>query len=546
MARTSRKSLNCMSEHDSFADVSMSKYQTAIYTRLSKEDSGKYDSDSIENQVDIITEYIDSVDELALRDTYIDNGYTGVNFERPDFKRLVSDIELGKINCIVVKDLSRLGRDYISVGEYLYTVFPSLNVRVISINDNYDSLVNKGFDDVVVSLKNLVNASYSKDISKKVTSVLKQKQINGDFIGAYLYGYKKLDGEKNKLYIDENVSDVIVEIFNLRSAGTSFRKIAEILDSRNIKSPKKYLTEQGILNKYDDFDGLEWSATTVAKITKSQAYIGNMVQGKKKSSIFFSKDIMVDKKDWIVVENTHAPIISIELWNKVQNINNEKTNGESKTKHKENIFKGFLYCGQCGYAYERKARRYKSSEIYFVYTCRGRSHSTISRKTNCKNQPLHEKKLVTTLIEVINEYLKIIDYKVIENKNSSVISFYEDEIAKNEVNISKAKSKKLKLFEKYENDVIGLDDYKMMNENLDLDLTDLEQRNNEFNEKLLIKLKERKKYFFVFEKAKKYGEIKSLDKEVLDLLIDKIMVNDDNSIEIVWKFRDLFRGANDE
>ncbi len=546
MARVSKKNINCVSELESILDVKSHSYQTAIYTRLSKEDSGKDDSDTIENQIDIVSKYINRTDEMVLRDTYIDNGYTGVNFERPDFKRLLSDIELGKINCIVVKDLSRLGRDYISVGEYLYSIFPSLNVRVISINDNYDSLVNKGFDDIVVSLKNLVNASYSRDISKKVTSVLHQKQINGEFIGAYLYGYKKINGEKNKLYIDENVSDVIVEIFNLRAAGTSFRKITEILDDRGVKSPKKYLTEQGLLNKCDDFDSLEWSTTTVAKITKSQAYIGHMVQGKKKSSIYSSKDVMVDKKDWIIVENTHEPIISIDLWNKVQKVNGEKANNQKQITHKENIYKGILLCSQCGHFYERKVRRYKNSEIYFTFTCKGRSNSNISKKTGCKNQPLHEKVLNKTLIEVLNEYLKVIDYSRIENKNNSIVNFYEDKLAEIELNMAKIKNQKLKLFEKYDKDIINLDDYKMMNDKLNFELVEQENNHKEFNDNLLSTIRETKKANIVIEKTKKYGKIKSLDREIIELLIEKIIVNDDKSIEIMWKFDDLFGGADIE
>ncbi len=544
MARVSKKNINNENMIIQDLEQKLNYYQTAIYSRLSKEDSGNDDSDTIENQVDIITKYIENSDDLVLRETYIDNGYTGVNFERPNFKKMMKDIELGKIKCIVVKDLSRLGREYISVGEYLYNVFPSLGVRVISINDNYDSNVNKGFDDVVVSLKNLVNASYSKDISKKVTSALHQKQINGDYIGGYLYGYKKLNGNKNKLYIDENVKDNVIEIFNLRADGNSFYKIADILNDKKIVPPKKYFTDIGILNKYDDYDSLVWGASSISRLTKNPAYIGNVAQGKCKRSIY-EKQENICREDWIVVENTHEPIISIEVWNKVQEINDNRSN-KDRIKHKDNIFRGFLYCSHCGYVFVRKYRKLNNGKNYFVFNCGGRKNRHISSKTNCKKGPIHESELEKTLLSVINQHLRLIhisDFKVDDISKELKLEVDINNIL---VEIDKVKTQKLKLYEKYEKDIIDLDDYKLMNEKYNTKLIYLEKKYGEYNSYIFEKEEKNKKSKIAFEKAKKYKKIKSLNREILEILIEKIIVYDDNTIEVVWLFQDLFGGVDNE
>ncbi len=537
MARISKKNISNNIVKQEIIEVQKNYYNTAIYTRLSKEDSGKVDSDTIENQIDIISKYIESKEDLDLKEIFIDNGYTGVNFHRPDFKRLLDNVKSGKINCVVVKDLSRLGRDYISVGEYLYSIFPSLNLRVISINDNYDSKINKGFDDIVVSLKNLVNASYSRDLSKKVTSALHQKQLNGNYIGGYLYGYKKLNGEKNKLYVDENVKDIVLEIFTLRAKGASFYEIEKILNDRKIPSPKKYLTEQGILNKYNDYDKLLWNESTISKLVKNYAYLGHTAQGKVKHSIYYDKRKYIDKNNWIIVENTHEAIISKELWDKVQQVNKDKTYRGKKVTHKENIFRKLLYCKVCGYTYERKARKLKNNDSYsYKYYCRGRKNSKHLKKTNCTNEPVSEKILEDALIIIINKYLEILDYKVTRCKGSYDISIYKTEKSKTLNEISKVKNLKLKLYEKFEKGLVDLEDYKFMYDNFNLDLQVLEKK---LNDLILKEDNKNENLKPIIEKAKK---IKSLNRNIIELFIEKIIVSDNKSIEIIWKFKGLFGG----
>lgn len=526
MARISKKNIN----NALISDISKEKktcYNTAIYTRLSKQNSGEIESDTIQNQINIISMYIEDKEELILKETFIDNGYTGVNFDRPDFKRLIDSAKSGKINCLVVKDLSRLGRDYISVGEYLYNIFPSLNLRVISINDNYDSEINKGFDDIVVSLKNLFNATYSRDLSKKITSSLYQKQLNGDYIGGYLYGYKKLNGEKNKLYVDENVKDIVLQIFILRANGASFYKIEEILNNRKIASPKKYLINQGILNKYDDYDSLSWSASTISRLVKNCAYIGHTAQGKVRRSMF-EKERRIDKNNWIIVENTHQAIISKELWNKVQQVNEIKIHSGKKVVHKENVFKKLLYCKQCGYVYERKARKFKNSERYhYNYHCRGRKSLTINQKTKCTNMPISEKLLNDILIIIINKYLEILNNISTLVPQNTTLDFYQIEKNKIIIEVNRIKNLKLKLYEKLEKGLVDLDNYKLMYSKFNLDLACLEKKINDFED-------------HNFKRNNKDQKVKCLNRKILELFIERINIGEDKSIEIIWKYENVF------
>ncbi len=540
MARKSKKNIvNSGGTVDCVLDVKP-YYQTAIYARLSKEDNGYEDSDTIQNQIDIIGQYIKSSSNLSLKDTYIDNGYSGVNFDRPEFQRLIYDIESGKINCVVVKDLSRLGRDYISVGEYLYNFFPSINTRFISINDNFDSNINKGVDEIVLSLKNLINASYSKDIAKKITSSLRRKQEKGEYIGGNLYGYIKKNGDKNKIYVDKDVSEVIVEIFKLRGKEKSFDEIAETLNSKNILSPKKYLTNKGCLNKFDDYDNLIWIPSTLSKMTRNEIYIGNMVQGKRKDSIY-GKTEYVDKKDWIVVENTHEPIISKELWDRVQEINDRKASACKKIKHKENILKGLLFCNDCGNTYERKSWKLKTTGKYnYGYGCKGRKNKLMKEKTNCTNDFIMEDELLNTLIEIINKYLVLFNSSNISYKENTSIVFYVEEKNKVELQISRIKNLKIRLYEKYDETLITLDDYKVMNEKYNSELFVLGEKFDEVSNYLLAERKKENKLKESIKKIKKYETVKTLNREILELLVDKIIISHNKTINIIWKFEDFF------
>lgn len=300
----------------------MNKYKVAIYLRISKEDINKNESNSISNQRDMIKEFIKKRDDLDLVSIKIDDGYSGINFDRPAFKQLMSEIQEQKVNCIIVKDLSRFGRNYLEVGEYIEKILPKLNVRLISINDNYDS-INKYTDSFInLHFKNVANELYSKDISKKICSSIIIKQKNGDFIGSFPpYGYLKDPNNKNKLLIDKNTYNIIKKIFDLRILGYSYHKIAKYLDEKNISSPYKYFFEIGIL-KNDKFKNTKWNKTTIKNILENEVYIGNIVQAKTKKQLFNKIPMeKIKKENWIIINNMHQPIIDKNLFFNIQKIN---------------------------------------------------------------------------------------------------------------------------------------------------------------------------------------------------------------------------------
>lgn len=535
MARVSRKN----NAPEKVTTISKSQYNTAIYARLSREDGGNSDNDTIENQVEIISRFITESDDMKIKQTYIDNGYTGTNFDRPGFKGLMDDVNAGKIDCIVVKDLSRIGRDYISVGEYLYNIFPKYKVRVISINDNYDSEFVKDFDDIVVSLKNLVNASYSKDISKKISSSVRRKQEKGEFIGNYLYGYKKDINNKNKLVIDHDVSNVIVEIFKLRASGQSFDKIAMHLNENGIASPKKYLMETGNMKKTTEYEKLQWAVSSVDRITKNEFYIGHTVQGKSKSSVFEVSE-RVKKEDWIKAQNTHEPIIEMDLWNVVQSVNDAKKTTK-KIVHKENIYKGVMFCGNCGLSYQRSPWQLRTTgEFKYYYVCRGRRSFEMRVKTYCNSIYIDEDILGQTLLDLINKHISLIDYKCIANVEKSSITVFEDEQNKVLEEIAKLKNLKISLYEKFEKKLIEITEYSLIYDKYNNSLDLLEDKNNELKGIIYREKKKKKNLLNAIEKISAYGNVESLNKEIIELLINKIIINKDNSILIDWKFKDIF------
>lgn len=216
-------------------------YKVGLYVRLSVLDSGKKDSDTVESQEDILRKFIEGKSEFSLVSVYVDNGQTGVNFDRDEFERLLSDVRSGKVDCIIVKDLSRFGRNYIEAGEYLETVFPFMKIRFIAVNDRYDNIDPTSSDILTMHLKNLVNDVYARDISQKICPVLREKQERGEFIGAWAaYGYLKSEEDKHRLVVDEETAPIVRDIFLLRSIGHSYQSIAKMLRERNVPSPGQY------------------------------------------------------------------------------------------------------------------------------------------------------------------------------------------------------------------------------------------------------------------------------------------------------------------
>ena len=342
-------------------------FNVAVYIRLSREDGDKEESDSVGNQRKLLAGYMNKQDDFILYDVYIDDGFTGTNFNRPAFKRMLKDIKAGKVNCVIVKDLSRFGRDYIDTGRYLERDFPEMGVRFISVTDSIDSM--KQAYDMLLPIKNIFNEQYARDISKKVQTAVKTKQEAGEFIGAFTsYGYKKSPVDKNKLVIDEYSADVVRKIFSLYIQGYGKQKIAKLLNEEGILCPSEYKRAMGL--NYHNPNRLEsttyWSYSTINSILHREMYVGNMVQGTKHQRMR-SKQKKMAKEDWIIVEDTHEPIIDKETWEKAQSLLHKRTR-ELDLETNKNIFAGFVKCGDCGRAMAKNMwRRADGSKTYSLY-----------------------------------------------------------------------------------------------------------------------------------------------------------------------------------
>lgn len=318
MARKARSYLEIRNKNPE----TRSLFSAALYIRLSKENGGKQTQDTVENQQILLEEFIKAQPDIEIYKTYIDNGFSGINFERPAFQKMMEDIRKGNVNCIIVKDLSRFGRNYLEMGNYLENLFPTLKIRFISITDHFDTFsLNCSDNDLVIPLKNIINEIYAKDISQKIHSALDIKKQEGKYGGGVApYGYRK-SKEKGSYEIDEEVAEIVRYIYKLRLQRYSYCKIAKILNEKGVKSPSAYRFEKGIVrNKQMQIVG--WRRDTIENILHNQVYLGNMVRGKTCSALYKGKKRhSVPESRWIIVSKTHEPIISKELFDAVQEVN---------------------------------------------------------------------------------------------------------------------------------------------------------------------------------------------------------------------------------
>lgn len=332
-------------------------WRAARYARISREDGDKPESDSIANQAALLDDYLLQHPELTPGPLYADDGYTGTSFDRPDFRRMMRDIEEGNINCVLVKDLSRFGREYIEMGRYLEHWFPKRGVRFIAINDNVDS--EQGPYDMLLPVKNVFNAQYARDISRKVKSAVRTKQKKGDFIGAFpSYGYRKDPENRNKLVIDPCAAPVVVRIFDLFEGGVGKVRIAKILNAEGIPCPSEYKRLNG--ERYNNGRRIQnttyWTYATIHRMLQNQMYLGNMEQGRSVRNNLHGRAKQLERSQWVVVEGTHESIISAQQWQRVQALLAKDTR-QLDFEHNVSPFAGFLRCGDCGRAMSKTGKQ---------------------------------------------------------------------------------------------------------------------------------------------------------------------------------------------
>lgn len=374
MARVSRKRKSLPE-----AAAASRIWRTALYVRLSVEDNGK-DADSIENQIALLESYVFGCPDLSTAGLFVDNGYTGTNFHRPQFQQMMEAVQAGVIDCIVVKDLSRLGRNYIETSQFIEKICPFYGLRFIAVNDGFDTAAVTDTAQLSMALSNIVNDYYAKDISRKVTSALQTKMEQGDYIGNYApHGYCKDPGNKNHLVIDPETAPVIRQIFQWRSEGVSYMGINRRLNESGIPSPGQYRLEHGIeTNNNRKGRPVLWNKHMVTEILKNVVYIGHLAQKKGSQCLYAGIPYHITSEDeWIIVEHTHEPIIGAELFETVQKINRESAERSKANSGKyaylpreKNIFGKKLTCAECGAVIKlhRSFNRLRD-KAYFMFKC---------------------------------------------------------------------------------------------------------------------------------------------------------------------------------
>lgn len=512
-------------------------FNVAEYIRLSREDGDKAESDSIGNQRKLITDYLKGKEDFILYDTYVDDGYTGTNFKRPAFQRMIEDIEAGKVNCVIVKDLSRFGRDYIDTGKYLERYFPDNDVRFISITDNIDSL--KQAYDMLLPIKNIFNEQYARDISKKVHASMQTKQKAGEFIGAFAsYGYRKSPADKNKLIIDEYAAGIVRRIFQMYISGVGKNGIAIALNKEGIVCPSEYKKLNG--ENYRNSHRLEstsyWTYSTINRLLQNEMYAGNMVQGRKTQRMR-SKQCAIDKEDWIIVEKTHEAIIDKETWEKAQSLLKRRTRNLDLNTNMS-IFAGFLKCGDCGRSLVKKVGTPGHGEGIINYYC---GTYVRSGRLYCTPHPMPHLILQSIILEDLQTIIQSIEdlqEVVIQNQTAAITVKRVTDNEKSRLNTELDKVRKLKkaIYEDYREELISKEefvtyrqDYLKKEELLTKQLESIEQQQDA----------EATPDIFESPWIKRLLELKSieeLDRDIVVEMIHEVKVFENHKIKITYNF----------
>ena len=554
MARISRKNRL----HIQIVDTGKDIFRTAIYLRLSVEDNGKKDADSLENQRELLLSYVADRPYLELVEIYEDNGFTGTDFERPDFQRMLEDAQKGKINCIVVKDLSRLGRNYVEAGNYLEKVFPFLNIRFIAVNDNYDSVSLTSGEQLGATLKNVVNDIYAKDISRKSGSALKMKRVKGEYIGNYApYGYLKDPKDKNHLIVDPEAAPIVEEIFVMRSEGLGVGTIIRILNEKGYPSPGRLRYERGIItNNNKKGKGLLWNRHVLTDLLYNIAYIGHLAQGKSSSCLHKGIPFhWTDPSEWDIAENTHEPIIRMELWEQVQKVNQSLSKAAKSTQGKysdlpkrENPYGDLLRCADCGRVI-KQVRSYSTSkkrgtQSYYTYKCSGYIELG---ETSCPKRIMRAADLDTAVLETIHKQMEVfLDTQRVlhqltameKEKAKQAIPF--GRLQKLQAEITRKRKMIASLYVDFKDGILSQDEYLYAKETYQSELEKIEQEERELksvHEKAdSINVGERKWMKLI----DRYYNAESLTKDMVKAFVKEVKLYDDNSISIEFRYRNEF------
>ncbi len=532
-------------------------YHVGIYLRLSKDDRSRekhmsdiqfQESYSITNQRKLCRAYLDEHPDMVLYDTYIDDGYTGSNFDRPDYKRLMEDIYDHKVNCVIVKDLSRMGREYIELGRLLQKTFPSLGVRFIAIGDHFDSIsANASEANIVVPMKNFVNESYCSDISQKVRYVKKMQRENGEYIGPHpVYGYKR-DKMWNKLVVDEYPAQIVRTIYRWKMEGISAFASSNRLNEAGILSPMAYKASSGS-NYHSGLkaDGRtsKWTPKAVLRILRDEVYTGTLVQGKqRKQSYKIKKMINVPPEEWVRVEDTHEAIISRAEFEIVQHLLEHDGRVNESNGH-INMYASLLFCADCR---EQMIRKRNCARKQDGFIC-----STYNRSEGCTRHTIIEEDLTAVVQEAVKKYASLFldQYEWMKKtKNVQIDDRMLLESNRHLKHLAEEKADKERLLERLESDfadgILTQKDFETLHTAYQEEIDDLEKTLERQEQTLKRILKNGIDAGIRLEALRRATVLEKLDRYILVNLVKNIFVYEDNRIEVEFNFMDQFQLIQD-
>lgn len=524
-------------------------WKVGIYCRLSSDDGDNAESDSITNQKEIIEYFLKKEENIEIIDYYQDDGYSGTTFNRPDFKRMFNALVNGDINTIIVKDLSRFGRNYIEVGNYIEQIFPLYNTRFIAVNDNIDSFKDpKSVNNIIVPFKNLMNDEYARDISNKVRSVLMTKSLNGEWVGGTCpYGYKKNPDNIHQLIIDEEEAPVVRKIFKMALDGFGHIKIARFLNDngilcrKEVQRRKKYKLS---MSSEDEEIVYHWSTSTIGKMVTSEIYIGNLVWNRTGSISYKDhRQIYKPKSEWVIVEGTHEGIISVEDFNKIQETIKERLS-KKKRPEKLTIYKYKIKCADCGRSM-CKMEDLRDGRTSSNFYCR--NYKTTSSK--CSPHKIKTSELDSMVIEAILMQIKSVlniektINKIKENSKTTNKDEYEKQILKLNNDIDKIKRLKKVAYEDWKLERISKEEFINYSNDYEKSIENLNNEIKVYENKIESSLRDIKEDEYWIEHFRRNKKIKSLSREVIEELIDCIYVHEGGNITIKFKYQDEYERA---
>ena len=523
------------------------QWKAADYARISREDGDKEESDSIGTQFDIIDDYIAHNDDITFIDRYSDDGWSGTNFDRPDFMRLMEDIKKGKINCVIVKDLSRLGRNYILVGQYLEMIFPMLNIRFISVNDRIDSIKDPAsINNALVSFKNVMNDEYCRDISNKVRSSLDRKRSKGEFIGSFAsYGYMKDPDDHHHLIVDPVAAEVVKNIFDWFLQGMSIIGIAKRLNHMGIPNPSAYKRQCGLNYKHPagQLDSA-WSDSSVKRVLKNRLYVGDMVQNKNRTKSYkVQVSVAVPEENWVIVPNMHEAIIDREKFETVQQLLMRDTRTSPGINH-VSIFAGYIRCADCLRAMGKKsvAQSYGKYHYYVCQTFRKAGRNL------CTKHTIREKQLYDAVLATIQSQIDLavsMDQLVNDLKSQNVRAAKSSRLEKmlqlKEDEYEKVSRCRIDLYPDWKAGVLSKDEYLSLKAKIGEQLEQIEIAIANIKEEISKYQSAPVSENRFISSFLRYRNIQVLTREVIVELIEMIYVHEGGTITIQFKYQDEYQ-----